>query len=114
MFPAREPQDRHARMMFHSMQQIIHLDIRITAMRIMNLRPFPEERVRFIEKKNHILASGGAKDSAQILLRLANIFGDYLAQIDPIQIPIQLLRQQLRACQRAVQLLRHEKQTHTF
>ena len=74
-------------MILHPMQQIIHFDIGVTAMRVVHLNSFAEERVRFVEEKERITLVRGAKDKAEVVFRFANVLRDHLAQIDPIKIP---------------------------
>ena len=77
-------EDREAGVVLNSLQKIIKLDVGVTVVAILHLGAFAKEGIRFIEKEDCTTAVRRIEDAPQILLRLANIFRDYGAQIDPV------------------------------
>src|SRR5438552_10644610 len=77
-------EDREAGVVLNSLQKIIKLDVCVAVMAILHLGAFAKEGIRFIEKEDCTTAIRRIEDAPQILLRLANIFRDYGAQIDPV------------------------------
>src|SRR6476661_3128382 len=74
----------------HALQQIADFDIGIAIMTVFDFAAFPKECVGFIEQEHRSAFLGGIKDTAKILFRLANVFVNDLAQVNPIEIKTQL------------------------
>ncbi len=77
-------EDGGAGVVLDSLQEIINLDVGVTVVAIMHIGAFAKERIRFVEKEDRTTAIRRIEDAPQILLRLANIFRDDGAQIDPV------------------------------
>src|SRR6266581_5616570 len=77
-------EDRGAGVVLDSLQEIINLDVGVTVVAIMHIGAFAKEGIRFVEKEDRTTAIRRIEDAPQILLRLANIFRDDGAQIDPV------------------------------
>src|SRR2546423_15325320 len=71
---ARE--DDAAAVLFDLLQQIGHFDVSVPVMCVLSLGTLAEKRIGFVKEKYRVAALGGAKDTVEILLRLANGFAD--------------------------------------
>ena len=80
-------QDEQARIIFHSLQKITDLLIRILVMGALDVRALAEQGVGLVEEQNPILGFRPFEDAFEVLLRLTDIFGNDLGQIDSIHIP---------------------------
>ena len=67
---------------FHSVQQVGHLHIRETLVRVDLLDPLSEQRVGLIEKQDGAGPLGCIENAAQALHRLADVLGVCLRDID--------------------------------
>src|SRR5579859_7086496 len=75
---------------FHALQQIADLDIGVAVVTIFDFAALTKQRVGFVEKEDGATIFSGVKDTAQVLLSLANVFAHNRRQIDAIQIQTQL------------------------
>jgi hypothetical protein len=79
-------QDRDPLVLFHLLQQVTDLDIRIAVVRVFDLGTLAEERIGFVEEKNRAARLGLAKNVMEVLLGLADIFADDLREVNLIKI----------------------------
>ena len=89
-------QDGEPAIGLHSLQKVADLDVGITIVAVFHLAPFAEERVGFVEKQDRATFLGGIEQTAQIFLRLADVLAHDRAEIDPIKIEPQFVRQNFR------------------
>src|SRR5258707_2433098 len=52
---------------------------------------FAKGRVCFVEEKDRTRSLRSFENPGEILLRFANVFAHYLAQIDPVEVEVQLI-----------------------
>src|SRR5215467_3790504 len=62
---------------FHTLQQVIDLDIGIAIMSILYLRAFAEKSVSFIEEQDCVAVFSLLENPAQVLFRLPNVLADH-------------------------------------
>src|SRR5262249_15709684 len=80
----------YAVVLFHLLQEIANLDVRVTIVRVLHLRALAKQGVRFIEDQNRVRALRLVEELMQVLFRLADVFAHDLRQIDLVQIQPQL------------------------
>ena len=89
-------QDGEAAIGLHALQQVADLDVRVAVVAVFDLGALAEERVGFVEEQDGGALFGGVEDAAQILLGLADVLADDLAEVDAEEIEAQLVREHLR------------------
>ncbi len=77
----------------HALEQITDLDIGVAVVAVFDLAALAEQRVGFVEEQDRAAFFGGVEDPAQIFLGLADVLVHHLAEIDAIEIEIELTRQ---------------------
>ena len=88
-------QDRDPVVLFHPLQEIGDLDVRVAVVRVAHFGAFAEQRVRFVEEQNRVGAFRRGEDAIEILLGLANVLADDTREIDFVEVQTQLTRDDL-------------------
>ena len=88
-------QDRQAAEILHALQQVIHFDIGVAVVAVLDLRALAEQGIGLVEEQDRAAALGGREDAAQVALGLADIFADDAGEIDAIEIEPQVAREHL-------------------
>src|SRR5947207_3183987 len=84
-------QDEQAWKIFDALEKIADLLIRILVVRALNVGALAEQGVGLVEEQNPILGFRPFEDAFEILLRLTDVFGNDLGQIDAIHVSRKLL-----------------------
>src|SRR5689334_127439 len=83
-------QDEQAWIIFHSLQKIADFLVRILVMGALDVRALAEQGVGLVEEQNPALAFRAFEDALEVLLRLTDVLGNDLGQIDPVHVPRKL------------------------
>ena len=79
----------------HALQQIADLDVGVAVVAVLDLGALAEQRVRLVEEEDGPAAFGGLEHAAQVLFGLADVFTDHLAEVDAVEVQLQLVGQHL-------------------
>ena len=85
-------QDREAAVGLHALQQVADLDVGVAVVAVLDLGPLAEERVRLVEEQDRAARLGRVEDPPQVLLRLADVLADDLAEVDAVEVEVELAR----------------------
>jgi len=77
-------EDRETRVFPSPPQEVIDFNVCITVVAIFHVSTFAKKSIRFVEKQDDATILRRIENTAEILLCLANIFGDHSPQIDPV------------------------------
>src|SRR5713226_9090495 len=79
-------QDGKTAIVFHPLQQIVHLDVGVSIMAVPHFTAFAEEGIRFVEEQDGAALLSCVKDLAQVLLRFAYVLADDLCKVDTVEV----------------------------
>jgi len=77
-------EDCEAGIFLASPQKIIDFNVGIAVVAIFHVSAFAKKSIRLIKKQDRVTILRRIENTAEILLGLANVFGDYSIQIDPL------------------------------
>src|SRR6185437_10094708 len=61
-----------------------------------HLAALAKQRIRFVKQQHRAAGLSGIKDGAQVLLGFSDVFGNNLAEVDAIEIKLQIVREYFR------------------
>jgi hypothetical protein len=77
-------EDCEAGIFLTSPQEIIDFNVGIAVVASFHVSAFAKKSIRLIKKQDRMIILCRIENTAEILFCLANIFGDYGTQIDPV------------------------------
>src|SRR6185312_14193253 len=66
----------------HPLQQVGHFLVRVTVVRVLDVRPRAEQDVRLVEEQDRVQRFGLGEDAFEVLLRLPDVLGDDRVELD--------------------------------
>ena len=78
------------------LQQVADLDVGVAVVGVLDLGAAPEQRVRLVEEQQAVAGLDLVEDLGERLLGLADVLGDDLAEVDPVQVEPELAGQAAR------------------
>ena len=85
-------QDREAAVGLHALEQVADLDVRVAVVAVLDLAALAEQRVGLVEEQDRPAGLGRVEHAAQVLLGLADVLRDDLAEVDPVEVEVELAR----------------------
>src|SRR4051794_13192740 len=89
-------EDREAAVGLHALQEVADLDVGIAVVAVLDLGALAEERVRLVEEQDRAAALRRVEHPAEVLLRLPDVLRDDLAEVDPVEVELELEGEHLR------------------
>src|SRR5262249_17817199 len=88
-------QDREPAIRLHALQEVVDLDVGVAIVAVLHLAALPEERVGLVEEEDGATVLCRVEETAEVLLRLADVLAHDRGEVDAIQIQAQLVRDPL-------------------
>jgi len=90
-------QDRQAPVRLHPLEEVANLDVGVTVVAVLHLAALAEQGIGLVEQQDGPAVLGGVEHPPQVLLRLADVLADDLAQVDPVQVEPEVVGEDLRS-----------------
>src|ERR1700674_2017140 len=88
--------DRDSVELLHPLEQVVDFDIGETVVRVLDLSPLSEQRVRLIKQKHDVGTLTWVEDLFETLLGFADVLVDDARQVDPVEVHRERSRDHLR------------------
>src|SRR5439155_14002746 len=89
-------EDGEARVVLHSLKEVVDLDIRVAVVAVAHLGATAEESIGLVEEEDRAASFSGVKNAPEVLLGLADVLADDAGEIDAIEIEVEVGRDDLR------------------
>src|SRR5206468_5853939 len=78
-----------------SLEEVVHLEVGVAVVRVLDLGALTEERVRLVEEQDGAAPLRLVERGREVLLRLADVLGDHGCEVDAVEILAELARERL-------------------